>query len=56
MDLKISFKVAGEGALDMTVKDSFPMIHNNSDHGYGWNRNHWITRNYDLKTLDHGSP
>ena len=32
------------------------MIHNNRDHGYGWDQNHGITRNYDLKIQDHGFP
>ena len=32
------------------------MIQNYRDHGYGWDQNHGITRNYDLKIQDHGFP
>ena len=32
------------------------MIHNSRDHGYGWDQNHGITRNYDLKIQDHDFP
>jgi len=30
------------------------MIHNHGDHGYDWDQNHEIMKNYDLKIKDHG--